>query len=58
MYTYINVLQRTNDGELADRYYGVSYDWTITDEEHPEQEGITHMRIELLNTDKVIEIGQ
>lgn len=33
-------------------------DWTITDEEHPEQEGITHMRIELLNTDKVIEIGQ
>ena len=56
--TYIEILQDTgNGGELADRYYGVSYFWQITDTKHPELEGLHHLEISLLNTDESAEVG-
>ena len=58
--TYIEVLQKADndDGEMADRYYGVRYDWQIKDSDHPEREGISHFEITLLNTDRKAEIGE
>ena len=57
--TYIEVLQKADgdDEEMADRYYGVRYDWQIKDSDHPEREGLSHFEIPLLNTDEKAEIG-
>ncbi len=55
--TYIKVLQDTGGDELADRYYGVSYYWVITDAEHPENEGIHYLQLDLLNMDRSVSVG-
>lgn len=57
--TYIEVLQPEDaeTGEIPDRYYGVRYGWMITNEEHPQWEGLQHMEIYLLNLDESVVIG-
>lgn len=56
---YIQILQPSADDpeDLDDRYYGVRYNWTLVDEEHPEWVGLRWFSITLLNTDDSVGVG-
>ncbi len=58
--TYIEVVVVPNGDydRICDRFYGVHYDWQITDAEDPSLEGLHNLTVELLNTDKSVTVGR
>lgn len=55
---YIQVLLESDDGNMKERYYGVSYYWQIIDEKDSSEEGLHNIKVNLLNTEDTVFVGE
>lgn len=55
---YIQVLVESDDGNMKERYYGISYYWQILDERDISEEGLHNIRVNLLNIEDTVFVGE